>query len=67
MICSPETGPADVPMPSAGPFIVQAVNAPIEEISLNFEEIKVTHTECDSAGLSKGNVEYSWKVEGAES
>ena len=57
----------DVTMPSAGPFIVQAVDAPMEEISLNFEEIIVTYTECDSAGLSKGNVEYSWKVEGAES
>lgn len=57
----------DVTMPSAGPFIVQAVDAPMEEISLNFEEIKVTYTECDPSGLAKGNVEYSWKVEEAES
>jgi len=57
----------DVTMPSAGPFIVQAVDAPMEEISLNFEEIKVTYTECGSSGLAKGNVEYSWKVEEAES
>ena len=57
----------DVTMPSAGPFIVQAVDAPIEELSLNFEEIKVTYTECDSSGKSKGNIEYSWKVEEGES
>ena len=56
----------DVTMPSAGPFIVQAVDAPIEELSLNFEEIKVTYTECDSSGKSKGNIEYSWKVEEGE-
>ena len=57
----------DVTMPSAGPFIAQAVDAPMEEMSLNFEEIKVTYTECDSSGMAKGNVEYSWKVEEAES
>ena len=57
----------DITMPYSGPFIVQAVDVPLEEISLNYEEIKVTYTECDSAGLSKGNVEYSWKVEEAES
>ena len=39
---------------------------PIEQFSLNFEEIKVTYTENDSAGKSKGNVEYSWKVEEGE-
>lgn len=38
-----------------------------EEITLNFEEIKVTYTEHDSAGKKKGNVEYSWKVEEGES
>ena len=57
----------DTTMPSAGPFIVQAVDAPMEVLSLNFEEIKVTYTECGSSGLAKGNVEYSWKVEEAES
>ena len=57
----------DVTMPSGGPFIVQAVDAPVEELSLNFEEIKVTYTECDSSGKTKGNVEYSWKVDGGES
>jgi len=37
-------------------------------LSLNFEEIKVTYTECDpSTGKAKGNVEYSWKVEEGES
>jgi len=57
----------DITMPSTGPFIVQAVDAPMEVLSLNFEEIKVTYTECDSSGKSKGNVEYSWKVEEGES
>jgi type VI secretion system secreted protein Hcp len=35
----------------------------MEEFSLNFEEIKVTYTENDAKGKSKGNIEYSWKVE----
>jgi type VI protein secretion system component Hcp len=39
---------------------------PMEDFSLNYEEIKVTYTENDSAGKSKGNVEYSWKVEEGE-
>ncbi|MFC1933224.1 Hcp family type VI secretion system effector [Chloroflexota bacterium] len=56
----------DIILPYSGPFIVQAVDAPIEEISMNFEEIKVTYKECDSTGKSKGNVEYSWKVEEGE-
>jgi len=56
----------DVTMPSSGPFIVQAVDAPVEEISLTFEEIKVTYTECDSTGKAKGTVEYSFKIEAAE-
>mgnify|MGYP003572239833 CR=1 FL=1 len=45
----------------------QAEDVPMENFSVNFEEIKVTYTECDSAGKKKGNVEYSWKVEEAES
>jgi type VI secretion system secreted protein Hcp len=53
----------DLILPYSGPFIVQAVDAPMEEISLNFEEIKVTYTECDSTGKKKGNIEYSWKIE----
>jgi type VI secretion system secreted protein Hcp len=41
---------------------------PTEELSLNFEEIKVTYTEYDSStGRSKGNVEYTWKVEEGQS
>ena len=39
---------------------------PTESFSLNGEEIKVTYTEADSKGKSKGNVEYSWKVEEGE-
>lgn len=45
----------------------QAEDVPMEEMSFNFEEIKVTYTECDSAGKKKGNIEYSWKVEEGES
>ncbi|MEM7783564.1 MAG: type VI secretion system tube protein Hcp [Planctomycetota bacterium] len=39
-----------------------ANDQPVENVSLNFEEIKVTYTENDN-GKKKGNVEYSWKVE----
>ena len=39
---------------------------PVEEFALSFEEIKVTYTELSSKGKSKGNVEYSWKVEEGE-
>lgn len=45
----------------------QSDEVPMETFSLNFEEIKVTYTECDSAGQKKGNIEYSWKVEEGES
>ena len=34
-------------------------DVPIENVSLNFEEIKVTYTENDAAGRSKGNVEFT--------
>jgi len=44
----------------------QSESVPTETFSLNFEEIKVTYTETDRAGKTKGNVEYSWKVEEAE-
>lgn len=44
----------------------QSETVPTENIKINFEEIKVTYTECDSKGQKKGNVEYSWKVEEAE-
>ena len=54
-------------LPYSGPFIVQAVDAPMEEITINFEEVKATYTECDSTGKSKGNIQYSWKVEEGES
>lgn len=40
--------------------------APSESLSLNYEEIKVTYTERDNTGQSKGNVEYTWKVEEGE-
>ena len=44
----------------------QSEDVPVEDFSLNFEEIKVTYTENDSKGKKKGNVEYSWKVEEGE-
>lgn len=40
-----------------------ANEVPMEEISLNYEEIKVTYTEFDASGTSKGNVEFTWNVE----
>jgi type VI secretion system secreted protein Hcp len=39
---------------------------PTDTISLKFGEIKVTYTELDEEGNSKGTVEYSWKVEKGE-
>jgi type VI secretion system secreted protein Hcp len=45
----------------------QSEDVPMEDFNLNFEEIKVTYTEADSTGKSKGNVEYSWRVEEGES
>ena len=45
----------------------QAEDVPVANFSLNFEEIKVTYTEVDNAGAKKGAVDYSWKVEEAES
>ena len=44
----------------------QSEDVPVEDWSLNFEEIKVTYTENDSKGKKKGNVEYTWKVEEGE-
>ena len=36
---------------------------PTEQISLNFEEIKVTYSKYDKDNKSKGKVEYTWKIE----
>jgi type VI secretion system secreted protein Hcp len=44
----------------------QSEDVPMEDFSLNFEELKVTYTECDQKGKSKGNIEYTWKVEAGE-
>jgi type VI secretion system secreted protein Hcp len=43
-----------------------ATDRPMEEISLNFEEVKVNYTNAGSKGKSKGKVETSWKVEEGE-
>jgi len=40
-----------------------ADDRPIEQVSLNFEQIKTTYTEYGSDGSKKGNVETTWKVE----
>jgi len=40
-----------------------ADDRPTESFSLNFEEFKVTYTEFDESGTSKGKVEATWKVE----
>jgi type VI secretion system secreted protein Hcp len=42
-------------------------NVPEVQMSLNFEEFKVTYTETDKEGKAKGNVEMAWKVEEGES
>jgi type VI secretion system secreted protein Hcp len=39
---------------------------PVVVVGNNFEEIKVTYTEYDDEGNSKGNVETEWKVEKGE-
>ena len=40
---------------------------PTENVSLNFDKIKVTYTEFDKKGKKKGTVEYGWNVEEAGS
>jgi type VI secretion system secreted protein Hcp len=45
----------------------QSEEVPMETFSMNFEEIKTTYTENDNKGKAKGKIEYSWKVEEAES
>ena len=37
-------------------------DVPCEEVTLSFEEIKMTYTEFDTTGKPKGNVEYSWTL-----
>ncbi len=44
----------------------QSEEVPMEDFSLNYEEIKVTYQEFDSKGKSKGKLEYTWKVEEGE-
>jgi type VI secretion system secreted protein Hcp len=36
---------------------------PTESMGLNFEEVKQTYTQFDSAGNKQGDVEMNWKVE----
>lgn len=40
---------------------------PASSVSFNYEELKVTYTEFDDTGTSKGNVEVTWKIEEGES
>ena len=47
-------------------FITGSADAPgadLEQITLNYEEIKWTYTEYDENGAKGGNVEFEWKVE----
>lgn len=39
---------------------------PVDQISLNFEEIKVTYTKIDPRTGEASTIEYSWKVEKGE-
>ncbi len=41
----------------------QSDDVPCEEVTLNFDQIKVTYTEYDSSGKTKGNVEYTWEID----
>jgi len=43
----------------------QSDEVPIEDISLNFEEIRVTYYEVEK-GKPKGHIEYSWRTEAGE-
>ncbi len=45
----------------------QSDDVPMEDMALNYEEIKVSYNECDNQGKSKGTVEMTWKVEEGES
>ena len=44
----------------------QSEDVPMEDLSVNFEEIKVTYTENDAEGKKIGNIEYEWKIEEGE-
>ncbi len=41
----------------------QSEDVPCEEVTLCFEQIKMTYTEFDALGKAKGNVEYTWTLE----
>jgi len=43
----------------------QTDEAPVEEIALNFEEVRVTYTVRSQAGNRLGHIEYAWKVDRA--
>ena len=35
---------------------------PVEQLSLNFEQIRAVYTEYDASGRPQGNVEYTWTL-----
>ncbi len=41
----------------------QSENVPCEEVTLSFEQIKMTYTEFDAVGKAKGNIEYTWTLQ----
>ncbi len=43
-------------------FAASGNSVPVEEISLNFEKIKVTYTKYDGSGKKSGSVSYSFDV-----
>ena len=43
----------------------QSDEVPMEQVTLNFEEIKLTYTERKAGGDKVGTVDYAWKVEAA--
>lgn len=38
-------------------------NVPTEQVSLNYEEIKVTYDKLGKDNKSQGKIEYTWKIE----
>jgi type VI secretion system secreted protein Hcp len=41
----------------------QSEDVPFEEVTLSFENIKMTYTEFDANGKAKGNIEYEWTLQ----
>ncbi len=44
----------------------QSEDIPVENLRLNYEEIKFDYAEADAAGKEKGKISFTWKVEEGE-